>query len=801
MIIEENIMTKKGRGSTVNKKSKKGLIFVKNTCYINNFTLRVFFDSKESKKNTKNKATQNENIFDPFDYELKTKKNDEIKKQIKFMEEDGKIASNSAIKSGEANLWLKSTDAINTELYIKINLEITDNINHAYKLGKLNQELEEIKDKYQKFEPVTKNQDILDSFLSPHIYGLKNSLNSLNDSIEISYSLNGIYLELFDISNRKLIYYASNNQEIEEESLRICVKINNQELNIYLDENNQWYIEEKYLNKVPTTGNLRIIPKKGNNNSHDKDKFSSCLNSLYKLRDNPNCHGSNILRQVLIKHNENKSTNQSNSIINRQFKEFGLLEYYKDLDSQQKKVIVESTRNPFTIVNGCAGSGKTEVASLFTVLLSLNNKKILVSSEKNKAIDNFLERIDKFNNEEHTINIARFTSRNYDIDIENIKKYDIDNQIESLKQSIIKKCSNSNEDKKLLEDFRKVFRRKRILSSLICMTYDILITTFGMIVSHKLFQNSMQDFDVNIIDASSSTNFSSCSLGLHCSKAWMLLNDKNQVNPLNPKVYLLKQPLRFPKPVEIQHAKKYNPNNRMRRTGNINFGDRKYNSGIASLFKNYKNQAEIKNIELTNQYRIHPELYEIICKAFGIEFTGSNKQKSNLGKMKILSSLIKSKSHLDYVIRRKNEILNSMGTYIANFVDQIESRQNNKDKTITIGVACTDVISLKGVIRDYQMQRYNEIISYRRNYYSDKMKTIEVVFCSIEKHQEREYDVFMLGVINHKSKKFRNRLYTALTRASIYVKIFGPETRKSRIMKTYIQRNKTILAELRQGGK
>ncbi len=131
------------------------------------------------------------------------------------------------------------------------------------------------------------------------------------------------------------------------------------------------------------------------------------------------------------------------------------------------------------LLNGEAGTGKTEVAALLSLIYGMDGKRILISSEKNEAINNLYKRILNIISESQElkklINIARFKAKSHTLHDNLLSQYEADNQINLIKQRINNKCNKSSDA--LQKEFMETFTKKNILLSLISLTYDIIIST------------------------------------------------------------------------------------------------------------------------------------------------------------------------------------------------------------------------------------------------------------------------------------------------------------------------------------
>jgi len=68
-----------------------------------------------------------------------------------------------------------------------------------------------------------------------------------------------------------------------------------------------------------------------------------------------------------------------------------------ELNREQEKAVRKALSNPFTVITGPPGTGKTQVVLNILINLSFNNKKVLFASKNNKAVNTVLEKLEKMN--------------------------------------------------------------------------------------------------------------------------------------------------------------------------------------------------------------------------------------------------------------------------------------------------------------------------------------------------------------------------------------------------------------------
>lgn len=781
----------------------KRFVLIENTCYINNFTLRIFSNPEDSHLP--------DNIEIPLDnlkIELKTRHNKALQNSPKIISRNGRLSLERDVTLKEGNVELIWQDNYNNSVIIRMRFEMTEDLNNAYDFQLFFEEISELLDKYLNLNKTTKNQGKLDFFLNPHYYGVKNYLFQLNTPTEISYKLKKNYLILYGCKNRKLYNYIYSKRADLDEKISTNIIIDKKELKMYWDdEREEWFFQKEERNKIPIRGLLKIAPKKDKNKIHNDRKFNFSKDCIVKIKESPQCEGGKILRNVLSEEDDSEKKIEDSLIeIKELIIHANLEEEYKRLNREKKKILDEIRNYLIIILNGDSGTGKTELAAFLAILYSILGKRILISSEKNRAIDKLYERIisiikriQKINN---PIDIVRFKAKSHKIYETELNEFEIENQISEISNNIQDHCGNNSNDV-LKKEVLKTFTNKNILQYLISLTYGIIISTYGTISQQKALSNPFLNYDLNIIEASSSVNLSLASVGAYNSKQWLLLNDKEQLAPLIPDNLLLRQPLIFPNKTEIQEAKKYDSTDQSIKKAKVNWGNKEYQKGVASLFNDINENKYLCHYQLKEQFRIDRNLYEFICDVFEKEYHLPSVEIDHSLDLGKISNLFPSTNHLKFIVMNKDEILSQMGKEVSTLIDTISTLREKSDKVIRIGIACTDVESLKIIIEAYQLDKYgNKIPSMKTTYYQDdEIGGIQLIFSSIDNHQECEYDIFILGIINFNAKHFKRRIYTALTRAHSFVMVFGPKIKSYfKSSKYYLDQNKKIIQKLYEGG-
>lgn len=719
---------------------------------------------------------------------------------------NGRISIGSEFRNIEGNLdviWKKSNDI---SLTIRMKFETTNKLNEAYEYSVFIEDLLNLIRTYYNLKELSTDQTRLNSFIKPNIVGVKNDLLQLETPIDVSYQLENNLIKLIDVSNTSLLEYFYKNQD-ENQDIFLEVKINEIFINIHWDSDKEfWYIDNKDLGKIPSRGKIRIGENKKNeidkDKIHNKKKLKRMLSCLQDLKENQSSPGKRTLSLILASDfDEINNSNAKISNLNENLRNNGLNAKYNRLNQIQKQCINDINNKLIILINGRGRTGKTEVISLLGIFSALSGEKILTTSEKNNAVDNILARIDQILQESHLtnipLNIVRIRAHDHQLEKKELKKYELEETIKRISDEINKKCSikRSNESEtQLYSKFKEIFTKTDVLNNLITLTYDIILTTYGVLSERRYLIDNIQEYDLNIVDAGSSINFSSFSIGACNSKKWVICNDDAQISPKTTGDFLLNQPLIIPTKDEIQNAKMYDPNQIKFKRAKVHYGNKEYRSNIASFFVNIENNPYLSAYLLKEQFRTFPNLNKIICRVFDEKYN-CNLDPSTFLDLSNVSSLLSSKNHLKYQIMKEHEILSEMGNQIAELVDNLSDKILNVKKKLSIGISCTDIFSLRKIVTCYKKKRNTKLNSFSkiRKSYNDEYMNIKITFSSIENHQEREYDIFILGILNYNSPQFKKRLYTALTRACNYVIIFGPQVKG-------LSKNMKLLHQLQEEG-
>lgn len=120
-----------------------------------------------------------------------------------------------------------------------------------------------------------------------------------------------------------------------------------------------------------------------------------------------------------------------------------------NLDDSQKNAVLTAFNNKVTVITGPPGSGKTQVISNILANAVLQNKKVLVASKNNQAVDNVKSRFDK---EENSGFFLRFGNKKIlgDTTLPEI------NRISALKSTLLDNAIQLNENQEKLNAVTKL---------------------------------------------------------------------------------------------------------------------------------------------------------------------------------------------------------------------------------------------------------------------------------------------------------------------------------------------------------
>jgi len=242
---------------------------------------------------------------------------------------------------------------------------------------------------------IQQNTDFKDEFIrnsNPQItrwpkdlfIGLNATLNDETYTL-LQYIIPFDDLRDFDIANNNIPIQVSN-FEVSLKSLQ----------GLELSDEQITELEERIKNEETISGISEVLKKNIDNISLDSNILYLALSSknpalsqiyseLNKI-NNRNIQNDSLLEKFLL----NKKINNK---INNLTKDD--LIQISNLDESQKNAVLDAFNNRLSVITGPPGSGKTQVILNILANALLQNKKVLVASKNNKAVDNVKERFDK----------------------------------------------------------------------------------------------------------------------------------------------------------------------------------------------------------------------------------------------------------------------------------------------------------------------------------------------------------------------------------------------------------------------
>ncbi len=175
-----------------------------------------------------------------------------------------------------------------------------------------------------------------------------------------------------------------------------------------------------------------------------------------------------------------------------------------NIDDSQKKAVLTSFNNKLSVITGPPGSGKTQVILNILANAVLQNKKVLVASKNNKAVDNVKERFDKIDEFGYFL---RFGSKQVLSEKTIPAMQTIINRIPTLEdntQEISDLKKQINAQKQIIKENKaKLAKRDDLLSKL--SVFELNIQTIGQQIKNLVANNAdidffKQSFDINKLD-------------------------------------------------------------------------------------------------------------------------------------------------------------------------------------------------------------------------------------------------------------------------------------------------------------
>lgn len=272
----------------------------------------------------------------------------------------------------------------------------------------------------------------------------------LNIALEI-----GIEEKKYSILN--YTYLFDDIKEIDTTSEKVKLQLSSFELN-YGTLSSKFEKDEKAIDELENLikqqktleGVINILRIELDNNLTFDNKLSCALSSknpalsqIYSELRKVNSHSvadNSVLSNFLF----NKTIdNQLNN-----YSENDLIQI-SNLDESQKNAVLTAFNNKVTVITGPPGSGKTQVISNILANAVLQNKKVLVASKNNQAVDNVKSRFDR---EENSGFFLRFGNKKIlgDTTLPEI------NKIIALKSTLLDKTIQLKESQKKLNEITKI---------------------------------------------------------------------------------------------------------------------------------------------------------------------------------------------------------------------------------------------------------------------------------------------------------------------------------------------------------
>lgn len=146
--------------------------------------------------------------------------------------------------------------------------------------------------------------------------------------------------------------------------------------------------------------------------------------------------------------------------------------YLSSLNDKQKEAVRKAVAsNGVFLLQGPPGTGKTQVIAETVAQMVKKGKKVLISSETHKAIDNVFERLPKI---AEIVPIRLIPSNNRKNDNDYDPKFLVDNFYKNIRTNMLKAVDRYNNFSKNKEEFRETFGKLQLLKSKIDKNQAIL---------------------------------------------------------------------------------------------------------------------------------------------------------------------------------------------------------------------------------------------------------------------------------------------------------------------------------------
>ena len=171
--------------------------------------------------------------------------------------------------------------------------------------------------------------------------------------------------------------------------------------------------------------------------------------------------------------------------------------YLDTLNEKQKEAVRKAvSSNGIFLLQGPPGTGKTQVIAETVAQMVKKGKKVLISSETHKAIDNVFERLPKI---AEIVPIRLIPSNNKKNDNEYDPKYLVDNFYKNISSNMIKAVNRYKNFKQNKEEFSENYKKLQLLKSKISKDENILIGASKLIES---LEDKAKQFNTKISNLS-----------------------------------------------------------------------------------------------------------------------------------------------------------------------------------------------------------------------------------------------------------------------------------------------------------
>ena len=167
--------------------------------------------------------------------------------------------------------------------------------------------------------------------------------------------------------------------------------------------------------------------------------------------------------------------------------------YLDTLNEKQKEAVRKAvSSNGIFLLQGPPGTGKTQVIAETVAQMVKKGKKVLISSETHKAIDNVFERLPKI---AEIVPIRLIPSNNKKNDNEYDPKYLVDNFYKNISSNMIKAVNRYKNFKQNKEEFSENYQKLQLLKTQISKDENVLIGANRLIES---LESQSKEFNSNI---------------------------------------------------------------------------------------------------------------------------------------------------------------------------------------------------------------------------------------------------------------------------------------------------------------